>query len=213
MSSKIDLLLKKATTFERLALYGDRQNFLQALSQNLPRVIVPNDGSSGGHLVDPNPQPSFKPLPPAPLPKVLVPSQDGGQWLDPEEALNEPTTVDHDPNIMSQKQLNAPYLPEHAVPPGKPSIPYAIQLIRTLNAFSEKATVMNDTQKASVLKQLNNTTLAELSRVLQELGGYNNPYATPQEQTLAQQIRDAVSHLGTAFSAQITEAPNYAKLS
>jgi peptidoglycan hydrolase-like protein with peptidoglycan-binding domain len=34
MSSKTDTLLKKSTTFEKLALYSDRKKFLQALAQN-----------------------------------------------------------------------------------------------------------------------------------------------------------------------------------
>src|SRR5271170_2338686 len=39
MSSKIDTLLQKATTFEKLALYGDRKAYLRALAQaSLPDV-------------------------------------------------------------------------------------------------------------------------------------------------------------------------------
>lgn len=219
MSSKVDLLLKKATTFERLALYGDRKSFLQAIAQPLPDVVVPNDpnappGQGGVHRVNPNPPPPAPtPLPPAPLPRMVEPAPGGGgQWFDPNVRLNQPPAIDRDPNILLQKQLNAPAVREQAAPAAKPSVPYATQLVNTLNAFSGRAAGMNDAQKAATLRQLNNTTLAELSRILQGLGGYDNPYATPQEQALAQQIRAAVGNFGKAFSSQITNAPNYTRL-
>jgi hypothetical protein len=39
--SKIDTLLKKAITFEKLVLYGDRKSYLQAIAQELDQVVAP----------------------------------------------------------------------------------------------------------------------------------------------------------------------------
>jgi hypothetical protein len=120
MSSKVDSLLKRAATFERLALYGDRKSFLQALAQGLPNLVVPNDpnappGQGGVHRVDPNPPaPAPQPNPPK-LPRVVVPAPGGGgQWVDPNELgpTEAPPPVDRDPTILMQKQLNAPAVRE-----------------------------------------------------------------------------------------------------
>jgi len=56
MSSKTDTLLKKATSFERLALYSDRKSFLQALSQQAPLRVMKDPtgplGTGPGEMVN-----------------------------------------------------------------------------------------------------------------------------------------------------------------
>ena len=136
MSSKVDSLLKKAAAFERLAVYGDRKAFLQALAQNLPRVLVPGPGG-GSQWVDPNVPPPARPAPPAPpaarpvappaplnpprLPRVVVPAEGGGgQWADPNTApvVNQtavPPSSDESP-IPFQHLMNAPATKEQQFP-------------------------------------------------------------------------------------------------
>lgn len=229
MSVKIDSLLKKATTFERLALYGDRKVFLQSLAQEavdeaapwsiydepsdprgdqknwVPQVV---DGRKKYVYMGPNARPEhtpgiwekyFEPREPSGLPNVIAPpaSSDEGAPTEP---------------MLFQHPMSGRAVPEQEKAAPKASVPYASQLVNTLNTFSGRAAGMNDAQKAALLKQLNNTTLAELARIVNQLGGYGNPYASPQEQALAQQIRSAVGAFGKAFSTQINNAPNYARL-
>lgn len=54
--SKADTLFKKATAFERLALYSDRQAFLQALAQQKPLI-----NPQGPQPTDPNMHPYTQP--------------------------------------------------------------------------------------------------------------------------------------------------------
>lgn len=231
MSVKIDSLLKKATTFERLALYGDRKVFLQTLAQEAvdeaaPWSIYDEPGDprgdqknwvpqvSGGRrqyvYMGPSGRPEhtpgvwekyLEPREPSGLPSVIAP---------PAGDEGAPAYKEREQSMMFQHPMSGHAVPEQEK--AAPSVPYASQLVNTLNTFSGRAAGMNEAQKAALLKQLNNTTLAELARIVGQLGGYGNPYASPQEKSLAQQIRSAVNTFGQAFSTQITNAPNYARL-
>lgn len=121
---KIDALLKRVELFERLAVYGDRKSFLQALSQSLPPLVVPNDPSHkpgepgyvpGGHVLEQPAPPSYHP---ASLPRVIVPNEgpvgSGGHLIDPNQEVA--SRVDRDPNLMMSKTINAPAAPEQAAP-------------------------------------------------------------------------------------------------
>lgn len=121
---KIDTLLQKVELFEKLAVYGDRQSFLQAISQ---RVIVPNDpnappGQGGTHTVDLNaPAAPAAPTQQASLPKLVVPNAgppgSGGHWSDPSQVTDEAAPpVDRDQTLLMPKQLNAPATPEKESP-------------------------------------------------------------------------------------------------
>ncbi len=144
----------------------------------------------------------------------MEPREPGGlpRVISPPTGDDTAAPVDREQSLMFQHPMSGHAVPEQEKAAPKASVPYANQLVNTLNTFSGRAAGMNEAQKSALLRQLNNTTLAELARILQQLGGYNNPYASPQEQNLAQQIRSAVGTFGQAFSTQITNAPNYARL-
>lgn len=230
MSIKVDSLLKKATTFERLALYGDRKVFLQTLAQEAtdeaaPWAMYDEPGDPRGDQKNWVPQVSGGRRQYVYMGPSGRPEHTPGVWekyLEPREpsglphVIAPPTSDEAAPPVDRDQPMAFPHpMSGRAVPEqGKaaPSVPYASQLVNTLNTLSGRAAGMNEAQKAALVKQLNNTTLAELARILGQLGGYGNPYASPQEQLLAQQIRSAVNTFGQAYSTQITNAPNYARL-
>jgi hypothetical protein len=143
MSSKVDSLLKKATTFERLALYGDRTFFLQALAQQSPtsdpdpwRIYdEPNDprgqennwapqilnGQKIYTYMGPNVPAGSVQHTPSLWDKYLRPHQfpeTPNVVVPPTDHSDNAPQVDRDPNIMMQKQLNAPAVPEQDKPTG-----------------------------------------------------------------------------------------------
>ena len=148
---KIDALLKKVELFERLAVYGDRKSFLQALAQNLPDIVVPNDpsappGQGGVHRVNVN-NPAAPAAPtsrPAPLPRVVVPNAgppgSGGHWVDPNEVSDEAPPVDRDPNLMLQKQLNPSAIREQDKPAPVAKAPVFNPKVKQLQSFLNNLT-------------------------------------------------------------------------
>ena len=167
MSSKADRLLTKATTFERLALYGDRKSFLQALAQQLPNLVVPNDpnappGQGGVHTVNPNPPPPV-PKPKAPsMPRLVVPSEGGGgEWYD----MDKSQPVDRDQFLPLNKSLPGHAAPEQARPQApaqsgvnvNPTDLYAIQNYVNKQMLSKWPPVVPDgkwgPQTAALLQQ------------------------------------------------------------
>lgn len=142
---KIDALLKRVELFERLAVYGDRKSFLQALSQGLPNLVVPNDpnappGQGGVHRVDPNsPAPSPQPNPPAPLPRIVAPNAgppgSGGHWVDPNAVSDEAPQVDRDMFIPLTHRLDAPATPEKAAPAAVAKAPVFNPKVKQVQTF------------------------------------------------------------------------------
>lgn len=141
MSSKVDSLLKKATTFERLALYGDRKSFLKALAQNVSTDAAPwsthdEPGDPRGQQSNWVPQiengqkkyvyigPAIPPGGVAHTPSLWDRYFRPHQYPDQPDIImpgsapvgDQATPVDHDPNLMFQKQLNAPAVPEREAP-------------------------------------------------------------------------------------------------
>lgn len=271
MSSKVESLLKKATTFEKLALYGDRKAFLTVLSQDyraevslyktldaqvkqLSEAISNWISISGEH--QPELPSLMKGLPTslANWSQVIVAvardgvdagnlkqvynaarqlaakSNWGGMGSDAQQAWvsNVFPLASQLIDTAGQALQNLPSgAPESSESPSiekstvqspvkntpkRDLVGWTNQLVNTLNLFSGRATRMTEDQKAAALRQLNSTTLAELVNIQQQLGGSNNPYASPQEQQLAQSIDTAVRNFTNAFSSQITEAPNVSKL-
>jgi len=83
--SKADLLLKKAASFEKLALYSDRKAFLQAVAQTYgdPNASVDPTTFSNKEVEQWNSQTQPKPGIPAPPP-------DPGSPMNPPPAMNAP---------------------------------------------------------------------------------------------------------------------------
>jgi peptidoglycan hydrolase-like protein with peptidoglycan-binding domain len=149
MSLKVDTLLKKTTTFERLALYGDRKSFLQALAQETvtddpsPWRIYDEPGDPRGQQSNWVPQitPSGRkyvytgpaipaggvPHTPGLWEKYFEPKQNtkldlvgpGGQRVPHNIGLQPdtvPDSVDRDPSILMQRQMDSGAVPEKAAP-------------------------------------------------------------------------------------------------
>jgi len=139
MSFKADTLLKKATTFERLALYGDRRSFLQALAQESPvtdpapwRIYdEPNDPRGNEKNWVPNIQPGGTRQyvymgPNVPAGGVQHTPSLWDKYFRPQESnvlprtimppTNDAAPVDRDQSILMSKELNAPAVQEKGAP-------------------------------------------------------------------------------------------------
>lgn len=112
--SKADVLLKKASSFEKLALYSDRKNFLQAIAQTTVDQFPPasNQGVNAPYMPGTAPSVNTKPFQ-VPSNKYLP----GPGWDKiPEQSLDKPTTI--------------PPIPEETVAPAattSPSSPAAVK--------------------------------------------------------------------------------------
>jgi hypothetical protein len=165
MSSKADTLLKKANSFEKLALYSDRRSFLQALAQTNntePPSTDPAPWRTYDQANDPrgnqnnwvpqvqNGQRTYYYTGPA-LPAGGVPNQpsfydknirphqfptDPNVVLPPADDSSHP--VDRDQSILLNKYLPGKAVPEQAAPAGHPAN-YNKNTVLALQNFLNKA--------------------------------------------------------------------------
>lgn len=165
MSSKTDRLLKKATSFERLALYGDRKSFLQALAQQPLSSTESSPWSMYDEAGDPrgnqqnwvpqveNGQRTYNYVGPnVPASSVQHTPSLWEKYVTPHKSNELPNVVrppvdhsdqasqiaDRDPTIMMQKRLNAPAVPEQDAP-ARPAPGYDKETISLLQSFLNNA--------------------------------------------------------------------------